>query len=205
VRLGVCVFISTDITASTSPNLSYGCSHAYQCTFCKRMKADWEQLAEEWDDHAYGLVAEVDCTDEDNGEFCRDQGVTGYPTLKYGDPLDLKEYNGGRSYRALADFAAEHLVAPCSPRYPDECDDQTLELFAKYMDMPVEQLDARIAALEKEHDEADEALEREVLRLKDMYDKLYAEKEAKLAVDQGLSILESIHRVQQAAAVTDEL
>lgn len=50
------------------------------------MASDWEKLAEEWKDHAVGLIAEVDCTEESGKPLCEEYGVEGFPTLMYGDP-----------------------------------------------------------------------------------------------------------------------
>lgn len=52
------------------------------------MAADWEQLAEEYKDHEIALVAEIDCTVDD--ELCEGLGVEGFPTLLYGDAEDLE-------------------------------------------------------------------------------------------------------------------
>ena len=43
------------------------------------------------------LVADVDCT-ADGQSLCSTKGVSGYPTIKYGDPTDLQDYQGGRKY-----------------------------------------------------------------------------------------------------------
>jgi hypothetical protein len=50
------------------------------------MAPDWEKLGEEWKDHAVGMIAEVDCTEESGKPLCEDYGVEGFPTLMYGDP-----------------------------------------------------------------------------------------------------------------------
>jgi hypothetical protein len=54
------------------------------------------------------LVAEVDCT-ADGESLCKMFDVQGYPTLKWGDPSDLQDYQGGRSYEDLRQFADENL------------------------------------------------------------------------------------------------
>jgi hypothetical protein len=54
------------------------------------------------------MVADVDCTAE--GEpLCQEFGIQGFPTLKWGDPSDLQDYNGGRSYEDLKQFADMNL------------------------------------------------------------------------------------------------
>jgi hypothetical protein len=65
---------------------------------------------------ATGIVADVDCTAEDSKQLCEANGVEGYPTLKYGDPVDLQTYEGGRTYKELMKFAKANLAAPpCGP------------------------------------------------------------------------------------------
>merc|ERR1712019_61320 len=50
------------------------------------------------------LVADVDCT-ESGKDLCETHGVHGFPTIKYGDPGDLKAYEGGRGYEELKKIA----------------------------------------------------------------------------------------------------
>ena len=76
---------------------------------CKAIKPDWDKLMHEFDGSSTKLIADVDCTAE--GEpLCNDLGVQGFPTLKWGDPSDLQDYNGGRSYEDLKEFAEKFLV-----------------------------------------------------------------------------------------------
>ena len=49
------------------------------------MAADWEKLAKDWEGHAVGLIAEVDCTDPAGKPVCEEFDVEGFPTLMYGD------------------------------------------------------------------------------------------------------------------------
>ena len=71
------------------------------------MAGDWEKLSDDFSGNDSALIAEVDCTIDSNAELCN--GVKGYPTVKYGDPKDLSDYDGGRTYDALSVFAKENL------------------------------------------------------------------------------------------------
>ena len=79
-----------------------------RCGHCKAIKPDWDKLIADFADSPTQLVADVDCTAEGEA-LCNDNGVQGFPTLKWGDPSDLQEYNGGRSYDDLKLFADENL------------------------------------------------------------------------------------------------
>ena len=59
------------------------------------MKPAWDELMAAFEDSPTSLVADVDCTAAGES-ICSKVGVQGYPTIKYGDPNDLKDYNGGR-------------------------------------------------------------------------------------------------------------
>jgi thioredoxin-like negative regulator of GroEL len=101
----------------------------FQCGHCKALAPDWEKLAAEWEGHDTGLVAEVDCTEEDAEIICQDFGIEGYPTLLYGDPHTPENYEGGRDYESLSEFAKEHISKPvCSVRKIEVCDDETKAL-----------------------------------------------------------------------------
>lgn len=52
------------------------------CGHCKSMKPDWDKLMEEFGTSATQLVADVDCTGEGQA-ICDEQGVQGFPTLKW--------------------------------------------------------------------------------------------------------------------------
>lgn len=107
------------------------------------MKPDWDKLAEDYKDSKTQLIADVDCTAE--GEpLCEAHGVQGFPTLKYGDPSDLQDYEGGRDYEALKAFAEENLVPQCSPTNLDLCDEDKKAEIKKYMEMDTAALKAAI-------------------------------------------------------------
>ena len=77
------------------------------CGHCKAMAPAWEKLMEKYADHADVLVAEVDCTSDDGKAICDENGVRGFPTLKYGSVDALEDYQGGRDYDDFEKFAGE--------------------------------------------------------------------------------------------------
>mmetsp|Transcript_5506 Transcript_5506/g.13147 ORF Transcript_5506/g.13147 Transcript_5506/m.13147 type:complete len:192 (-) Transcript_5506:96-671(-) len=84
------------------------------CGHCKAMKPAWDELAQEYDDHASVVIADVDCTAE--SDLCSTHGVSGYPTIKYftTDTGDKGEkYTGGRTKDDLKKFTEETLNKGC--------------------------------------------------------------------------------------------
>eukprot|EP00429_Kryptoperidinium_foliaceum_P018628 CAMPEP_0176036814 /NCGR_PEP_ID=MMETSP0120_2-20121206/18234_1 /TAXON_ID=160619 /ORGANISM="Kryptoperidinium foliaceum, Strain CCMP 1326" /LENGTH=217 /DNA_ID=CAMNT_0017370201 /DNA_START=66 /DNA_END=719 /DNA_ORIENTATION=- len=129
------------------------------CGHCKRMKPDWDKLMKEYAGHASILIADVDCT-ADGKSKCDEVGVQGFPTLKFGDPNNLEDYEGGRDLDSLSKFAKENLGPRCGPANPDLCDAAAKKQLDGYMAMSeadlkkaIEEKDAEMAKAEKDLDE----------------------------------------------------
>ena len=89
------------------------------------------------------LVADVDCT-TDGKDLCEKHGVKGYPTIKYGDPGELKDYSGGRDFTALKKFAEENLGPTCGPANMELCDDATKKKIEGFMAMSADRLEGKV-------------------------------------------------------------
>mmetsp|Transcript_15306 Transcript_15306/g.21829 ORF Transcript_15306/g.21829 Transcript_15306/m.21829 type:complete len:219 (+) Transcript_15306:142-798(+) len=176
------------------------------CGHCKSMAPAWEQLAGEYKDSATALVAEVDCTTEGK-PLCDEHGVRGFPTLKHGDPAALEDYQGGRDYDSLANFAKDNLKPVCSPNNIDLCDDAKKAEIKALMDLPAEKLVEQISAEESKLEEAETHFKNEVQKLQDTYQKLMEDKEAKVAAVKaaGLSLMKSVQAAAKKLAGKDEL
>merc|ERR1712232_491173 len=163
------------------------------CGHCKRMAPDWEKLADEWASNEVGLVAEVDCT-TDGKPLCDANGVRGFPTLKYGDPNALDDYQGGRTYDAFNSFAKENLKPICSPANLDLCDDDKKAEIAKLQAMPVADLEAKIEEKKKLLKDAEDHFEAEVKKLQDTYEQLQKTKDdtTKEIKESGLGLMTSV-------------
>ena len=169
------------------------------------MKPDWDKLIEDFSGSATQLVADVDCT-ADGKPLCDANGVRGYPTIKYGDPADLQDYQGGRDYDALKKFADENLKPVCSPANIDLCDDAKKKEIETLMALSTEDLEAKISAEEKKLEEAEQYFKDEVQKLQDTYQKLSTEKDEKIAAVKaaGLGLMKSVKAAKSKGA-KDEL
>merc|ERR1711907_805624 len=101
------------------------------------MKPAWDKLMKEYEGHALALIADVDCT-EAGKQLCEDHNVEGFPTIKWGDPSALEDYEGGRDFQELSEFAKENLKPMCSPTNLELCDEAKIE---ELMKMSKEDLD----------------------------------------------------------------
>jgi len=117
------------------------------------------------------LVADVDCTAEGEA-LCNKVGVTGYPTLKYGNPSNLNDYEGARDYDALLEFANTNLGPTCGPDHMDLCNDAEKAKIGLVMDKGLEQLQIDIAELDQIIKSAEEYFESEASKLDVLFEKL---------------------------------
>jgi hypothetical protein len=147
----------------------------------------------EYKDSTTALVADVDCT-AGGKDLCETHGVRGYPSIKYGDPSALEDYQGGRSLSDLQTFAAENLKPMCSPSNLDLCDDEKKAEIKKYVDMSEADLTAAIEAKSKEIKDAEEAFNTGLKGLQETYEKLQKDKDEgiKAIKDSGLGLMQAV-------------
>jgi hypothetical protein len=147
------------------------------------MKPAWDKLIAEFKDSKTALVADVDCT-AGGKALCDQIGVRGYPTIKYGDPNNLEDYKGGRSFDDLKKFAEANLGPTCGPDNLDLCDDEKKALIQKFQAMSSAELEAAVAektaalekletdfkssveGLQKQYSEANEKKDKDIEELK---------------------------------------
>jgi len=177
------------------------------CGHCKKMKPDWDKLMDEYKDSETQLIADADCT-AGGKPICDANGVKGFPTLKFGDPANLEDYQGARSYDAMKKFIDEELKPTCSPSNLDLCDDDKKKEIEALMALDDATLDANIATEEKKIEEAESTFKAGVEELQATYQKLMTEKEETEAAVKaaGLGLMKSVRVIKKkAASGSDEL
>jgi len=156
------------------------------------MKPAWDQLMGEFADSKTAVIGDVDCTVHQ--DLCGTHGVQGYPTIKYGDPNNLEDYQGGRTLEDLQNFAKENLGPSCGPNNLDLCDATHKTEIEAAMAMDAAALDAKIAEGEKSLEDAESTFKSEVEKLQARYESLQKEKDATIAdvKKSGLGMLKSV-------------
>merc|ERR1711898_5454 len=105
-------------------------------------------------------------------------------------PSDLQDYKGGRDYDALMKFAEENLGPSCGPANLDLCDDDKKAKIEEYLELSVDDLEAKV----KEGSEALKTAEDAVEELQNTYKQLMEDKEntIKEINDSGLGLYKSV-------------
>jgi len=83
-----------------------GCANLLGAADCKSLAPTWEKVAADFASEPGVLIAKIDAEAENSKATAQEQGITGYPTIKF-FPKGSKEpeaYGGGRSEEALVDF-----------------------------------------------------------------------------------------------------
>jgi len=158
------------------------------------MKPSWDKLMKKFAGHDSALVGDVDCTAEESKALCEEHGVQGFPTLKWGDPSALEDYEGGREYEDLETFAEENLKAMCSPKNLDLCDADKKAEIEKFMKMSLADLESAIEKKETESKEAEETFDEAVKALQERYEELEKAKteKQKEIKDSGLGLMKAV-------------
>merc|ERR1712039_467803 len=139
----------------------------------------WDKLIKAYKGSKTALVADVDCTAAGK-PLCETHGVEGFPTIKWGDPSSLEDYEGGRDLKDLEKFAEENLKPLCSPSNLELCDDEKKKQITELQALSEDELSKKIDTLETEMKSVSENFDKEVEQLQATYEKLEKEKTEKL-------------------------
>jgi len=119
------------------------------------MKPAWDKLGEAHSGSSSVVVGDVDCTSDEGKPVCDDNGVSGYPTIKYftdDTGKDGEDYSGGRDFDSLDKFVKETLAKKCNPSTKDNCDDKEKAYIDKQSGVGKDVLKAEATRLEKMKD-----------------------------------------------------
>merc|ERR1719265_960384 len=122
------------------------------------------------------LIADVDCTAEGK-PLCEENGVQGFPTIKWGTPGSLEDYKGGRDYDALKTFAKENLKPMCGPANIDLCDADKKAEIETLSSMSESDLEQKVKDGEKKIEEVEKKFKDDVSALQARYKQLMETKE----------------------------
>mmetsp|Transcript_16339 Transcript_16339/g.36052 ORF Transcript_16339/g.36052 Transcript_16339/m.36052 type:complete len:170 (-) Transcript_16339:194-703(-) len=157
------------------------------------MKPDWDKLMQEFEGSTGALIADVDCT-AGGQSLCEKVGVSGYPTIKWGDPSALEDYEGGRDLSSLQSFAAENLKPMCSPSNIDLCDDEKKKQIEELMATPDDELETKIKEKEDLMASTEKKFKKRVEKLQSKYQEFQTEKDNTLAdiKKSGLGLMKAV-------------
>jgi len=126
----------------------------------------------------------VDCTNEEAEDLCEAAGVEGYPSLKWGDPDGMEDYEGGRDLESLTEHAETYCTKPvCSVAKLEYCDDATKKLITGLKAKSADDLKAIEMKVIDGQKAARDAMEEGMEKLNEMYEEMtqaYADKMEKL-------------------------
>ena len=150
------------------------------CGHCKATKPAWDSLMTEYESSETILVADVDCIGEGKS-LCEKVGVKGFPTIKYGDPSALEDYQGGRDVDALKSFAGD-LKPLCNVATHEHCDDAQTKTITELKELEIDELHVKVKAHDEEKETIEKTFATGVQSLQAKFEKLSKEKEISLGV-----------------------
>jgi len=161
------------------------------------MKPDWDKLAAEFKDSASVVIADLDCTAGGKTK-CDEVGVRGYPTIKSGDPDDLQDYKGGRTFADLKKHA-ESLGPSCGPANLDLCDADKKKQIEDISKLSIEERETKIKEQESQMEKAEKEFKEFVEGLQKSYQEASDKKDKDVEAIKagGLGLLKSVHAFEK--------
>lgn len=163
------------------------------CGHCKAMKPAWDAVSKEFSDSDVVLMADVDCVGTGK-ELCDKNGVKGFPTIKFGDPNALEDYQGARDEASLRKFASE-LKPPCDVETRKHCTDEQKTVLETMHSMDIGELEKMMNAADAGIMGFKAQFEKNVKELQSKYEGYVAAKEngiADLEKTSNIGILRAI-------------
>jgi len=165
------------------------------------MKPAWDKLMKNWNKDERvktSLIADVDCTGVGK-PLCEQFGVTGFPTIKWGDTSAMEVYEGGRDYDALKKWAKANLKPMCSPANIELCNDEKKKEIAAFQAMPAADLATQIEEKKAEMKTAEDTFAEAVKKLQDHYGQLQKDKDAEVAnvKASGLGLMQAVQAAKK--------
>ena len=157
-----------------------------------------KKLSKAWSESEVAIVADIECSSEGGKELCDLNDIQGFPTLKFGDPYDLKDYLGDIALEDLIMFADENLVPLCSRERMELCNEDQISTIANFTLMSQENLELLEKTEETRLQEAEDKFVEEMKTLQEHYQEKYEEiKDEKMEVIEsvkagGYSLLKSV-------------
>ena len=172
------------------------------------MASDYENLAAAYETDTSKLIAEVDCTAESSQALCQEHGVEGFPTLKYGNPTSLFDYEGGRDFDSMYAFVNSDVKLSCSPFNLELCNDDEKKVIKDVMKMDDKALEEEIAKVDAVMKEADEDLEKGIEGLQARFEAMMSKHEAemdKIKEEADYKLMKSVLKLKKVeAGITDD-
>jgi len=159
------------------------------------MKPAWDRLTKDFAKSTIALVGEVDCTTLGGNRLCNKLDVSGYPTMKWGDPKVLTDYKGSRDYQALYLFALNNLGASCGAVNTDLCSEEERKKIEGMKAMGIEKLEEKIRKVDMAVIDAEDALDEEIATLQVRQDELLKDMDEAITAlneDMDLDLMKSV-------------
>ncbi len=172
------------------------------------MASDFEKLAAAHEGDSSKLIAEVDCTDPKSEALCQENGVQGFPSLKYGDPSSLADYQGGRDFQSMHGFVLSDVKVSCSPFNVDLCSDEEKKMIGDVMELDDEEIAKKVEEAESLMKEADEELEKGIEGLQSRFQSMMEKHEdevEKMKENFDYNLMKAVLKMKKAdAGITDD-
>jgi len=139
------------------------------CGHCKNLAPKWTDMASELVGNPTVLVGEIDCDDEN--DLCEDHGIEGFPTIKWGSPDALSDYNLDMETEDMVKFV-KNMKPQCSIANIDLCDDEKKALIETLSALSFEEINEKVMDVERQVKAMENDFETGLEGIEDDYERL---------------------------------
>mmetsp|Transcript_118214 Transcript_118214/g.166167 ORF Transcript_118214/g.166167 Transcript_118214/m.166167 type:complete len:353 (-) Transcript_118214:173-1231(-) len=125
------------------------------CGHCRKLQPEWDQMAKVYADTPNVIIGQADCSGSGQ-QFCGENGVQGYPTLKLWKDGRFSDYNGGRDFQSLK-REVERKLDPrpaCSLESKEACTPEDRAILEESEKMSKAERAAKLKEVQQEIQEA---------------------------------------------------
>lgn len=113
-------------------------------TNTQMMHIVWDQLAKEWEGHRHGVIAKVDCGDEETAAtICQQFDIESIPYVIWGGYGAWDAYHGLDDHKSLSKFAKAKISKPICTLFSKQfCTSEEKATIVRLLGMPQSEFDA---------------------------------------------------------------
>ena len=161
---------------------------------CISMEPAWDELSEVFANSKSKVIGEIDCTTEEGKPICQDNGISSFPTVKYGSIDNLEDYEGPRDFDSLKAFADQHLKPACGIYHMQLCDKATRQEIRRLKKLSLAELDQELDAKMEAYNEIEKKSQQFIEDLEEYYAKAKEMKEKgqnDIMENEGLALMKA--------------
>jgi len=142
------------------------------CSHCMDLKPKWDRLAYFYKNKSDAVVVTINCGGNQSDELCKKPAF--FPLIQHRSPPiePFKDYEDGKDWKSLEEFASKTLGAVCTPTFLETCDEVMKTRIQEFQKMTKDELKTAVNATDEAVLKVKNKFEDEIQRLQERINEL---------------------------------